>query len=301
MPLVPIESLDDPRLAPYRNIRDARLHRGIASGPDLPPLFMAEGEVVVRHLISLSTARPARLVGIAAPAIHSLLLTPARVQTLRDALDRLSPDVPVYLAEQAVMDAVTGFHIHRGVLAAGIRPPEPTLEQILALPPQQGRRTFVVLEDLANHDNIGGIFRNAAAFGAAAVLLSPRCADPLYRKSIRVSAGHALSVPFARLAPWPDGLDRLRAAGHRLAALVTDSDAAALADWALDAPPNTTLILGAEGPGLTDAARTRADDLVRIPMAADVDSLNVSVAAGIALHALAATARPARPPDPAGP
>jgi tRNA G18 (ribose-2'-O)-methylase SpoU len=241
---------------------------------------MAEGEVVVRRLISLATGpSPTH-------ALHSVLLTPTRLETLRDALDRLSPKTPVYLASQPLMDAITGFHIHRGVLAAGFRPSEPALDAVLQS--RSPRQTLLVLEDLANHDNIGGIFRNAAAFGAAAVLLSPRCADPLYRKSIRVSAGHALSVPFARLSPWPAALTGLREAGHRLAALVTDVDAAPLADWASSAPERTTLIVGAEGPGLTPAARAHADDLVRIPMAPGVDSLNVGVAAAIVLHALAA-------------
>ncbi len=335
MPVIPINSLDDPRVAPYRNIRDAHLKtprgtglppvthptpprgtgvppvtpptptRGTGvppvtestdlTGPDLPPvpLFMAEGEVVVRHLIHLATsaAQASRPPALSRPGIHSLLLTPARREAIEDALARLPPDVPIYLAEQPVMDAITGFHIHRGVLAAGIRPDEPPLADLLAALPAEA--SLLILEDLANHDNIGGLFRNAAAFGVAAVLLSPRCADPLYRKAIRVSAGHALSVPFTRVAPWPEALAAVKRAGRRLAALVTDGEATPVADWASAGADGErpaapiALLVGAEGPGLTPAARALADDLVRIPMAAGVDSLNVAVAAAIALHALA--------------
>jgi tRNA G18 (ribose-2'-O)-methylase SpoU len=269
--LIPISDPADPRLAPYAGLRDAHLReQGLAVSDPAGATFIAEGQLVVRQLVR------SRL------PVVSLLTTPTRLETIRDMVAGLPPAVPVYLASQAVMNTVAGFNIHRGLLAVGERPPTPDLDRLLA-----AARTLVTLEDLSNHDNIGGIFRAAAALGgqASAVLLSPRCADPLYRKSIRVSMGTALCIPFATLAPWPETLLRVRRAGFTLIALTPAPDAIPIHE--IPPPARPALLLGAEGPGLTPAAQAAADLRVRIPIDPGFDSLNVVVAAGIALHRLA--------------
>jgi tRNA G18 (ribose-2'-O)-methylase SpoU len=277
MDLIPIQSLSDPRLAPYANLRDAELaqradpldaqaHQG---------LFIAEGELVLRRLI-------------ASPfAVHSVLTTPAQVERLRDALGRLPPQTPVFLAEQPVLNDIVGFNMHRGVLGIGRRGPALPLDRLLARP-----GPVVILEDLVNHDNLGGIFRNAAALGGPGVwiALSPRCADPLYRKSIRVSMGTALCVPFARLDSWPGGLRTIREAGFDIWGLTPSSQAQSIGEACRMAPDSRiALVLGSEGPGLTSATLDACSRLVCIPMRkadAEVDSLNVAMSLGIALHCL---------------
>lgn len=279
--LTPIDSLTDPRIAGYAGLKDAQL-RQLAAAPDSPSgVFLAEGELVVRQLIG------SRL------KVRSVLLTPQRLSTMSDALARLAPGTPIYLADQAVMNAIVGFNIHRGILAAGLRPPDPPLTSILA-----ASASLVILEDLANHDNVGGIFRSAAALAGIAdprspaaprgcsILLSPRCCDPLYRKAIRVSIGTALHIPFARLSPWPAALDHLKQAGFAVIALTPDPDALPIDQVSPDHVRRPALLLGAEGPGLTPAALAAADLMVRIPIDPAVDSLNVTTAAAIALHRL---------------
>lgn len=257
--VVEIRDADDPRLADYRTVRERDLV-GRAGR------FVVEGEVVLRLAV-----RRGRF------ALGSILLSQNRA-----ALADLAPvGVPVYVVPQAVMDGVAGFPVHRGVLAIGLRGEEPDARTLLATLP---RRALVLgLVGLANHDNVGGIFRNAAAFGADAVLLDDSTCDPLYRKAIRVSAGAALTVPFARAGEAPALLATLEDAGFRALAL-TPRGAQTLSE--LERPDRAALLLGAEGPGLPDAvlARTRT---ARIPMAGDFDSLNVAVTSGIALHALA--------------
>lgn len=277
--LIPIDTIADPRVAEYAGLRDAQL-RALAAG-HAPGVFLAEGELVVRQLIE------SRL------TVRSVLLTPQRLTTMRDALERIRPGVPVYVAEQDVMNGVVGFNIHRGVLAAGARPEEPPLEGVLA-----ASGSLVLLEDLANHDNVGGIFRAAAALAGVAcletdgpargcsVLLSPQSCDPLYRKAIRVSIGTALHVPFARLDPWREGLDRVKRAGFTLVALTPAADAVPINSFAPGSVERPGLLLGAEGPGLAAESMAAADLRVRIPMDPRVDSLNVVVAAGIALQRL---------------
>jgi len=270
--LIPIQSIRDPRVADYSGLKDAQL-RALAAGPGQEPgVFLAEGELVVRELI----ASPMH--------VRSVLLTPGRIAAMTDALVRLPEGVPLYVAQQGVMDEVVGFHIHRGILAAGVRPPPPDLDALLA-----GAGSLVILEDLTNHDNVGGIFRAAAALagvggrGGGAVLLSPRCCDPLYRKAIRVSMGMALRVPFARLAPWPEGLRVVRAAGFTVVALTPSPGAVSMGELRPTTIGRPAVLLGSEGPGLTHAAMEEADLRVRIPIDPAVDSLNVVVAAGIAL------------------
>lgn len=271
--IIRITDVLDPRLADYANIKDRQLAAisRLASEESPSGLFMAEGELVVRQLIASGLG------------IHSILITDTRLETMQDCISPLRPDVPVYLADQALMSGVVGFHIHRGILAAGIRPPARSAASVIA-----SAKTLVILEDLANHDNIGGIFRTAAAIGGLdhlGILLSPRCCDPLYRKAIRVSMGMAFRLPFAALSPWPDALDQVRQAGFTLVALTPNAEAAAIGSHPPIAKP--ALLFGAEGPGLSPAALSQADFRVRIPISPAVDSLNVVVAAGVALHRLA--------------
>lgn len=281
---VEIRDFGDPRIADYANLTDAQLlARAREPGAARAGVFMAEGELVVRQLIG------SRL------RTRSVLLTPSRLRTMRDALELLPRDVPIFTAPQDVMDAITGFHIHRGVLAAGERPAAPDLDALLA-----SARTLVVLEDLANHDNVGGIFRTAAAIAGtpagpdnvqtgAAVLCSPRTCDPLYRKAIRVSVGAALHLPFAMLEEWPEGLRRVSRAGFRVVALTPVPDARPITELMPDPRQKTALLVGTEGAGLSAAALAAADVRARIAMKPPMDSLNVVVATGIALHWLRGT------------
>jgi tRNA G18 (ribose-2'-O)-methylase SpoU len=262
--LVRIEDPADPRVAGYLQVRERDL-------VGREGLFVAEGEVVLRVLARSATCE-----------LVSLLLAEKRAAGLADVLDALPPEIPVYVAGQAVMDAVVGFPIHRGILALGRRRTVPSVDELLA---GLGPEALVpVLCGIGNHDNMGGLFRNAAAFGAAAVLIDSDCCDPLYRKAIRVSVGAAVSTPFARLPPGEDVLALL--ARHRVQAVAL-SPAGEIDLAALRREPRMAVLLGAEGPGLDAALLARARS-VRIPMATGFDSLNVAVTAGIVLHHLAA-------------
>lgn len=239
--------------------------------------FIAEGEVVVRVLA-----------GSGPHGVQSLLLAEKRVAALGDVIEALPAETPVYVAAQAVMDAVVGFPIHRGVLALGRRAPERGVEALLAA---LGPGALVVgLVGVSNHDNVGGVFRNAAAFGADAVLLDAACCDPLYRKAIRVSTGSALRIPFARLATGEDMVGRLAAAGFETLAL-SPAGRETLAE--VVPTGRTAVLLGAEGEGLPDAVLARCRT-VRIPMAAAVDSLNLATTSGIVLHHVRAAGSLAR-------
>jgi len=261
-----VEDPADPRVADYRDARDGQLrHRA--------GLFLSEGRLVVRRLLEASRFR-----------VRSLLLTPRALDDLRDLL--AGDDAPpTYLASAETIRAVVGFKFHRGCLAAAVRG-APLDPEALIDPP--GARTLLALEELADPDNVGAVFRNAAAFGATGVLLSPGCADPLYRKAIRVAMGATLSLPFAR-TDWRDGLDRLRAAGYTLLALTPDRDAEDISSIVAGglSSRRLALLVGSEGDGLGAGTRHAADRRVRIPMAAGADSLNVATACGIALHRLA--------------
>jgi len=258
--IVTIDDRSDPRIAAFRDIREHDL-----VGRD--GLFIAEGEVVVRVLLTASRHAPV-----------SLFLAEKRVVALEAAIARLPESVPVYVAPQAIMDDIAGFRMHRGILALGRRAPLRSAEEQLA---GSGRRVLVlVLFAIANHDNMGGIFRNAAAFGVDLVILDSDCCDPLYRKAIRVSAGNVLKVPFARLDRGADALDVL-AAQSFVAVALSPGGPSSLAE--VTRPDRVAILLGAEGPGLPDAILDRAKG-VRIPMAAGIDSLNVATASGIVLH-----------------
>jgi tRNA G18 (ribose-2'-O)-methylase SpoU len=259
-----IDDADDPRIEGYRQVRERDLV-GRQGG------FMVEGEVVLR-----AWARSGRR-----HSLSSALIAETRAAALRPLLDTLPDEVVVYHAPPAVMDRIVGFPIHRGVLALGRRAPEPDPASLLAgLAP---RALIVALFGISNHDNIGGIFRNAAAFGADAVLLDGACCDPLYRKAIRVSVGAALITPFVRLESGTDLLGLIAGCGFEAVAL---SPSGALPLTQLRRPERVALLLGAEGPGLPAQVLERART-VAIPMARNFDSLNVATACGVALNHLA--------------
>jgi tRNA G18 (ribose-2'-O)-methylase SpoU len=258
--LIPIDDPADPRVEPFLNVRERDLvgRQG---------RFVAEGEVV----LAVAAGR-----GL----LEALLVDRKRVEGLEPILRRLDPRTPFYTGSQAVLDAVAGFHIHRGILAIGRRPAEPSAAALLAGLPR--RSTVLALFGIGNHDNMGGLFRNAAAFGAGAVLLAPDCCDPLYRKAIRVSVGATLTTPFARFGAGENPIAVLEAAGFEPLAL---SPAGRERLSAVDPPERAAVLLGAEGPGLPPEIMARART-VRIPMAEGWDSLNVAAAGAIALHHL---------------
>ena len=262
-----VEDPADPRIAGFRDARDGELRRREG-------LFLAEGRLLVR-----------RLLGTSRFGVQALLVTPPALDDLRDLLAR-DDSTPTYVASAGTIRAIVGFKFHRGCLALGTRGESVAPE---ALMDPAGPRTLLALEDVTDPDNVGAIFRNAAAFGVAGVLLSSHCADPLYRKAIRVSMGATLSLPFAQVPDWAVTLAALRHAGYRLVALCPGADAEDIVEVAGRAPrrPRLALLLGAEGEGLSEATRAAADVEVRIPMAAGVDSLNVAAACGIALHRFA--------------
>jgi tRNA G18 (ribose-2'-O)-methylase SpoU len=268
--VIAIDDPDDPRLADYRQVRERDL-------VGREGRFVAEGVVVLEKLIR-GRRHPLR----------SVLVAEKRVETLRPLLEGLGEGVEVYAAGQAVMDAVVGFHIHRGVLAVGTRR-EAALASLIASLPAQA--LVVGLVGIANHDNMGGLFRNAAAFGADAVLLDDGCCDPLYRKAIRVSVGAALTTPFARAASAGEMVETLVAAGFDLVALSPRGEAD-LGDIKRGA--RTAVLFGAEGPGLPAEVLSRCRT-ARIPMAGDFDSLNVATSSGIVLHHLAMAGGMRRP------
>jgi tRNA G18 (ribose-2'-O)-methylase SpoU len=258
-----IDSLDDVRVADYRNVPDALLLRERG-------LFVAEGRLVVRTLLD-ERRHPVR----------SLLLTPIAYDALADALAP-RPDVPVFVAPVDVVSAIVGFHFHRGCLALGERTDGFTVAG--ALDAAVGANLIVVAEQVGNADNIGAVFRNAHAFGAGCVLLSPECCDPLYRKAIRVSMGASLRLPFAEIVDWPDGLQAIKDAGYAIVALTPDLAAEELTAFAARRPARIALLLGHEGLGLSPGALAHADARVRVAMTPGVDSINVATAAAIGMY-----------------
>lgn len=268
---VPVSDPADPRLVDYTGLTDVELRRVREPAEGL---FLAEGEKVVLRALAAGY-RP-----------RSVLTEEKWLPGLESALS--AHDCPVYVAEPDLLRAVTGYRVHRGALASLERRPLPTVDEVLAT-----ARRVVVLEDLVDHTNVGAVFRNAAALGVDAVLVSPGCADPLYRRSVKVSMGAVLAVPWTRATPWPDALDTLRDKGFQVLAM--SPDPAGLALPQADLRPPVAVVLGTEGEGLTDVARQRCTATVRIPMAAGVDSLNVAAASAVVLYAVStasdATAR----------
>lgn len=264
--LIPITAIDDVRLTPYRTIRDRDL-RG-----EHGARFIAEGLVVVRQLLATSRFKA-----------ESLLLSEAKASRLTTLLESAPEALPAYVAPQGILDSIVGFPVHRGVLAVGLRRDDEPIDAVLEdLPP---RALVLGLIGLANHDNVGGIFRNAAAFGVDAVLLDGSSCDPLYRKALRVAVGASLHLPFHRGGEAGEMIERLLAAGFVLYAL-SPRGTQNLAE--LRRAPRTALLLGAEGPGLPPEILACAQN-VRIPMRDGFDSLNVATASGIALYALTQT------------
>jgi tRNA G18 (ribose-2'-O)-methylase SpoU len=261
---VRVETPDDPRVAAYRDVGDPELLRGRG-------LFVAEGRLVVR-----------RVIGHARFNVQSLLLNDAARLALAPDLARLTPSVPIFLCATELFEQVTGYNIHRGCLALVERGRPSGLDEVI-----ENARLVVVLENVANADNVGGVFRNAAAFGADAVLLTASSCDPLYRKAIRTSMAASLAVPTARLHDWPDALATLKSSGFTIVALTPNERAETLDAFANGPrPARIALLVGAEESGLSEAAMARAVRRIRIPIRADVDSLNLAVAVGIALSRL---------------
>lgn len=264
-----VDSPNDPRLDDYRVLKEGDLlrRRGV---------FIAEGRLVVERLLEPSCRF----------GVKSALATPRALEALAPALERCGRDAPVFVMPKEQMEAVMGFAFHRGVVAAGLVGDALTVEEAAgrALAAGGERTMLVALEDLVDTDNVGSIFRSAAALGAGGVVLSPRCADPLYRKAIRTSMGHALRIPFARARAWPDELRRLRELGFVIAAMTPGEGSVDIGEFARTAGDRVAVLVGAEGDGLSGAALAAADARVRIPMSPGADSLNVATACAIALQ-----------------
>ena len=265
MQIIPITELDLPDLSDYSRLTDVALRR--VSEP-AGGLYIAESPKVIGRAIA------------AGHQPRSLLV---QEQWLPDAQRLLTdwPDVPVYVGEARVLEKLTGYNLHRGALAAMHRPALPDVGDLI-----KDARRIVILEDIVDHTNVGAIFRSVAGLGADAVLISPRCADPLYRRSVRVSMGTVLQVPWTRLPEWPLAVPLLHEAGFHLAALALADDAVSLDVFASRAPERVALVLGTEGDGLSTHALAAADTVVTIPMLHGVDSLNVASASAVALYAL---------------
>lgn len=258
-----IDSLEDPRLEDYARLTDVVLRR---KSEPAGGLYIAESTKVIGRAIA------------AGHRVRSVLTLE---QWLPELEPMLEPDTPVFVGSAEVLERLTGFHLHRGALASMHRPPLAPVAEVL-----RDARRVVVIEDVVDHTNVGAIFRSVAGLGADAVLVTPRCADPLYRRSVRVSMGTVLQVPWTRLADWPEGGRQLHDAGFHIASLALADDAVALDEFAIDAPERVAIVVGTEGDGLSRAALRSADTVVTIPMLHGVDSLNVASAAAVALWAL---------------
>jgi tRNA G18 (ribose-2'-O)-methylase SpoU len=265
-PQVSVADAGDPRLADYVSLTDVNLRRSLEAARGL---FIAEGEKVIRRAIA------------AGYPVRSLLVAADKLATIADVADGVSGrDVPLYVLPPAVAEQLTGYRVHRGALASMQRLPLPPVADVLA-----AASRVVVLEDVVDHANVGAVFRCVAALGFDGVVLAPRCADPLYRRAVKVSMGAVLAVPYARLADWHGGLAELRAAGFRLLALTPDPSAVPIG--AVAPAGKLALLIGGEGHGLSGRWLAAADQAVRIPMSRGVDSLNVASAAAIACYLLA--------------
>ena len=262
-----IDDPDDPRLLDYVGLTDVALRR--RTEPERG-LYVAESEKVIRRALQAGH-RP-----------RSYLMAQRWLADLADLVARAEADgIPVFVGEHDVIESLTGFHLHRGALAAMQRPELPGLAEAL-----DGARRVLVLEDVVDHTNVGAVFRSAAALGVDAVLVTPRCADPLYRRSIRVSMGTVFQVPWTRIDPWPGRVEQLRELGFTTAALALEDDSVGLDALAADPPARLALVLGTEGDGLSRRTIAAVDVTVRIPMRGGVDSLNVAAAGAVAAWAL---------------
>jgi tRNA G18 (ribose-2'-O)-methylase SpoU len=258
---VEISDPEDPRLADYRHLRDVQLRQSIETEHGL---FLAEGEKVVRRAVQ------------AGFPVRSFLMAPRWLEGLADVME--ASDAPCYVLAESLAEQVTGFHVHRGALASLARTPLPTVEEVL-----RGAHTVVVCEDVVDHTNIGAIFRSAAALGVDGVLLAPRCADPLYRRSVKVAMGAVFALPWTRLPNWFDALSQLAGHGFTTVALTLAEGATPL-DEAVAGLDKVALVLGSEGHGLSPHWERSAQRCAVIPMRAGIDSLNVAAATAVACY-----------------
>lgn len=264
--LIDVVDLDDPRLRDYTRLTDVNLRRILEPAEGL---FMAESTNVIRRALA------------AGHRLRSLLVAPRWLDELGDVLAAAAEHgAPVFVAEEPVLKQITGFHLHRGALAAMHRPLPAPVDRVVA-----GARRIAVLEDLVDHTNVGAVFRSAAALGVEAVLVTPNCADPLYRRAVRVSMGTVFAVPWTRLPAWPAGIADLRALGFTVAALGLTDDAIDLDELVARPPERLAWVLGTEGDGLAARTMAEADHTVKIRMAGGVDSLNVAAAGAVAFWA----------------
>jgi tRNA G18 (ribose-2'-O)-methylase SpoU len=268
--LIEVSAADDPRLGDYRDLRDVTLRKHLEAQHGL---FLAEGEKVVRRAVTAGFAP------------RSFLMAPRWLEGLADVL--ATSDAPCFVVPEDLAEAVTGFHVHRGALASLERLPVPPVADVI-----REARTVVVLEDMVDHTNVGAVFRSAAALGVDAIVLSPRCADPLYRRAIKVAMGAVFTIPYARMESWYDGVPGLSAAGFTTVALTLAEDAVDI-EQAVAGLDKVALFLGSEGPGLSPRWSASVDVRATIPMTAGIDSLNVAAAAALACYVASRRAVPA--------
>ena len=261
--LIELDDPADPRLADYRDLRDVELRKHLEAEHGL---FLAEGEKVVRRAVEAGF--PAR----------SFLMAPRWLEGLADVLD--ASDAPCYVVSEELAEQVTGFHVHRGALASLERRPLPSVDEVI-----EGARTVLVLEDIVDHTNVGAILRSGAALGVDAVLLSPRCADPLYRRAVKVAMGAVFALPWTRVEDWYDALPALSSRGFTTVAMTLAEDAVPL-EHAVAGLDKVALVLGGEGHGLSPRWQSSADRRAVIPMRPGIDSLNVAAATAVACYAL---------------
>jgi len=277
MDVHPVDDVDDPRVDDYRHLTDVGLRR--RREPE-QGLFMAESHQVIARAV------------VAGYPVRSVLTTPRWQSALQDLFDDDAVgaglrDTPVFVAEPDIVAQITGYRVHRGALAAMTRLPLPAARDVL-----RGASRIVILEGIVDHTNVGAVFRSAAGLGFDAVLVDPTCADPLYRRSVRVSMGAVFSLPWTRLGPWPSSLTELYDEGWEVVALTPRPTAEPLSSVAAQPPARLALLLGSEGPGLSQDALRSVTRHVRIPMAAGVDSLNVAAAVAVACYGLGDASRP---------
>jgi tRNA G18 (ribose-2'-O)-methylase SpoU len=264
MPVIEINTLDDPRLADFAHLTDVALKKSTGSEHGL---YIAESLLVLQRAIAAGH-RPRSVLALGASVDEALEAT-------------ASFDIPIFSGPPALLEELTGYLLHRGLIASMHRPQLPAAEDLL-----RDARRVVILENVADPTNVGAIFRSVAAIGADAVLVTPRCSDPFYRRAIRVSMGTVLQVPWTRVGDWASARALLGASGFSIAALALSDDSVDLKTFAATAPERVALVLGAEGEGLTPEAIAAADTIVRIPMAHGIDSLNVAATAAVAMYAL---------------
>jgi tRNA G18 (ribose-2'-O)-methylase SpoU len=262
--VIPIDSLDDERLEFFTHLTDVELRRTME--PDTG-LYIAESSKVIERALR------------AGHQPRAVITTEKWLTGLEHLLDEY--DVEVFVGDEGVLEQITGFHLHRGALASMERPPLRTVAETIA-----GASLVVVLDNIIDHTNVGAIFRSVAGLGADAVLITPDCADPLYRRSVRVSMGTVLQVPWTRIPDWPTGISELQAAGFTVVALALSDESVTLREFAVTSPDKVAVVFGSEGHGLDRRTIERCDAVVRIPMGHGVDSLNVAAASAVTLYAL---------------